>query len=165
MSPSLWARRGIARRMMAAVEADIVAAGYDTAALTATLTGIPFYRQLGGYHGQEPAIIRLPGRRYCRTLHGEAPCDARRGPATCGMIPVHELRSTAVTNRGRHSSSQQPVQYPAAFLAWIDMRQVGNLAIGDVRAGRGQRLRAPCAPSTPETSSPTRRAPDRSAAR
>jgi|KBSMisStandDraft_5_1062788.scaffolds.fasta_scaffold540553_1 GNAT superfamily N-acetyltransferase len=56
----LWARRGIARRMMAAVEADIVAAGYDTAALTATLTGIPFYRQLG-YHGQEPAIIRLPG--------------------------------------------------------------------------------------------------------
>lgn len=55
-----WARRGIARAVMAAVEADIAAAGFDRASLTATLTGVPFYRRLG-YRGSEPLVLRFDG--------------------------------------------------------------------------------------------------------
>lgn len=63
-----WTRHGFARRLMAVIEDDIAAAGYDTAALKATLTGIPFYRQLG-YRGQEPAVLRLPGDIVFFGLH------------------------------------------------------------------------------------------------
>ena len=55
-----WARQGIARRVMAAVEADIMAHGYDRVVLSATLTSIPFYRQLG-YRGGEPVVLQLQG--------------------------------------------------------------------------------------------------------
>ncbi len=53
-----WARQGVAQRVMAAVEADIMANGYNRASLDATLVGIPFYRQLG-YRGGEPVVLQL----------------------------------------------------------------------------------------------------------
>jgi GNAT superfamily N-acetyltransferase len=53
-----WARQGIAQRIVAAVEADIMANGYHRAALSATLTSIPFCRHLG-YRGGEPVVLQL----------------------------------------------------------------------------------------------------------
>ena len=54
-----FARRGIASAVMATIEAEIAAAGFATASLAATLSGIPLYRRLG-YRGEEPIILRLP---------------------------------------------------------------------------------------------------------
>lgn len=55
-----FARQGIARRIMAEIEADIVAAGYERASLGATLNAIPLYRMLG-YRSGAPVVLRLPG--------------------------------------------------------------------------------------------------------
>ncbi len=84
------ARRGVARQVMARVEADVAAAGHDRASLGATLTGIPFYRRLG-YRGSEPLVLPLPGdchfvgvkmhkRLDARAADLEAP-DVRAGEA------------------------------------------------------------------------------------
>jgi GNAT superfamily N-acetyltransferase len=53
-----FARRGIAREIMTAIEAEITAAGFAAASLTATLSGIPLYRRLG-YRGGEPVSLAL----------------------------------------------------------------------------------------------------------
>lgn len=55
-----WARQGIARRIMAEVEAEI-AAGFGQAVLMATLSGISFYQRLGYVAGSKVAL-RLDGR-------------------------------------------------------------------------------------------------------
>lgn len=55
-----FARNGIAREIMAVVEADILAAGFRRAVLTATLAGVPFYRRLG-YRDGAAAVLGLPG--------------------------------------------------------------------------------------------------------
>jgi GNAT superfamily N-acetyltransferase len=54
-----FARRGVARAIMTAIEAEIMAAGYGTSSLTATLSGIPLYRRLG-YRSGQPVALRLP---------------------------------------------------------------------------------------------------------
>lgn len=54
------ARQGLASALMARIEADIVAAGYEMASLHATLSGIPFYRRQGWRSGL-PAVLGLPG--------------------------------------------------------------------------------------------------------
>jgi len=56
------ARRGIARALMSAIEAEMVAAGFGAASLTATLSGIPLYRRLG-YASGGPVALRLAGER------------------------------------------------------------------------------------------------------
>jgi len=53
-----FARRGIARRLMSTIEADIAAAGHERATLSATLNAIAFYRRLG-YRGGEPTVLRM----------------------------------------------------------------------------------------------------------
>ncbi|NWG24895.1 MAG: GNAT family N-acetyltransferase [Pseudorhodoplanes sp.] len=58
-----WARRGIARQVMTRVESDIVAAGLDHARMTATLTGVPFYRRLG-YRSGLPMTLDLKDNRF-----------------------------------------------------------------------------------------------------
>lgn len=57
-----WARRGIARSLMKAIECDIRAAGFEQTALVATLSGIPLYRRLG-YRCDQPVSLSLPGAR------------------------------------------------------------------------------------------------------
>lgn len=42
-----WARRGLARRILAAAEADMAAAGHREAQLDALLPGVPLYRACG----------------------------------------------------------------------------------------------------------------------
>lgn len=42
-----WARRGLARRVLAAAEADMAAAGHGHAELDALLPGVPLYRACG----------------------------------------------------------------------------------------------------------------------
>lgn len=54
------ARCGVASALMAHIEAQIVAAGFETAALHATLSGIPFYRRQGWRTGM-PVVLGLPG--------------------------------------------------------------------------------------------------------
>lgn len=54
-----FARRGIARRIMARVEAEIAAAGFERASLGATLSGVPLYRRTG-YRSRGPLVVRLP---------------------------------------------------------------------------------------------------------
>jgi GNAT superfamily N-acetyltransferase len=54
-----FARRGLARRIMARVEAEIAKAGYDRAGLAATLSGLPLYRRIG-YRSAEPVVLRMP---------------------------------------------------------------------------------------------------------
>jgi GNAT superfamily N-acetyltransferase len=54
-----FARRGLARRLMAHIEAEIAGAGYDRATLTATLSGLPLYRRLG-YRSGEPVVLSMP---------------------------------------------------------------------------------------------------------
>jgi GNAT superfamily N-acetyltransferase len=54
-----FARRGIASRLMAAIEMEIADSGYETAALTATLSGIPLYRRLAWRSGK-PVVLDLP---------------------------------------------------------------------------------------------------------
>jgi GNAT superfamily N-acetyltransferase len=53
-----FARRGIARAIMAAIESEIVAAGFGAASLMATLSGIPLYRRLG-YRSGMPLVVNL----------------------------------------------------------------------------------------------------------
>jgi len=55
-----WGRRGVARRIMEKVEADIARAGFDQARLLATLSGVPLYRRLGWRSG-DAVTLRLPG--------------------------------------------------------------------------------------------------------
>jgi predicted N-acetyltransferase YhbS len=52
--------RGVARRMMAQVEADIAAAGYSDITLEATLIGAPFYGRMG-YREKRSMSLKLPG--------------------------------------------------------------------------------------------------------
>lgn len=54
------ARRGVASALMTRIEAEIRAAGFHSAALHATLSGIPFYRRLG-WRGGLPVVVDLPG--------------------------------------------------------------------------------------------------------
>jgi GNAT superfamily N-acetyltransferase len=62
-----FARKGIARALMAAIEVNIAAAGLKVVSLAATLSGIPLYRRLG-YRGEEPIILRLPTGHQIMTL-------------------------------------------------------------------------------------------------
>ena len=55
-----YARRGIASTLMRLIESDIMAAGFDTACLAATLSGLPLYRKLG-WKGSLPLVLRMPG--------------------------------------------------------------------------------------------------------
>ena len=55
-----FARRGIASAIMAAVEAEIAATNFGTAALTSTLSAIPLYRRLG-YRGGTRTVLYLQG--------------------------------------------------------------------------------------------------------
>jgi GNAT superfamily N-acetyltransferase len=76
------ARRGIARAIMARIETEIAAAGFATAALAATLSGIAFYRRLG-YRSGQPLALRLPNEltfvalRMEKSIAGR-PCGAGR---------------------------------------------------------------------------------------
>jgi N-acetylglutamate synthase-like GNAT family acetyltransferase len=54
-----WARRGIARRLLAHCEEAAKDAGFKCFELVATLTGVPFYTALG-FREVEPIEIRLP---------------------------------------------------------------------------------------------------------
>jgi len=63
----LFARKGIARALMTAIEVEIAAAGLSAVSLAATLSGIPLYRRLG-YRGEEPLILRLPTGHQIITL-------------------------------------------------------------------------------------------------
>jgi GNAT superfamily N-acetyltransferase len=58
-----WVRRGIARQVMARVESDILTAGLDHAKMTATLTGVPFYRRVG-YRSGLPTTLHLKDNRF-----------------------------------------------------------------------------------------------------
>lgn len=55
-----FARRGIARKLMAVIEDAIAVADHDRIALSATLNAVAFYRRLG-YRSVEPAVLRMPG--------------------------------------------------------------------------------------------------------
>lgn len=52
--------RGVARRMMGRIEADIAGAGYSDITLESTLNGAPFYRRMG-YSEKRSMSLRLPG--------------------------------------------------------------------------------------------------------
>jgi N-acetylglutamate synthase-like GNAT family acetyltransferase len=54
-----WARRGIARRLLAHCEEAAKDAGFKRFELVATLTGLPFYAALG-FREVEPIEIHLP---------------------------------------------------------------------------------------------------------
>lgn len=54
-----FARRGIARRLMAVAESAAAAAGFDRAELLATLTGRPLYLKLG-YRALADEIVHCP---------------------------------------------------------------------------------------------------------
>ncbi len=56
------ARRGVASALMARVESEIAAAGFNTASLHAMLPAIPFYRQQGWRSGR-PVELALPGEQ------------------------------------------------------------------------------------------------------
>jgi GNAT superfamily N-acetyltransferase len=53
-----FARRGIAKAIMAAIEAEIVTANFTSASLTATLSGVPLYRSLG-YSSGDAVTLKL----------------------------------------------------------------------------------------------------------
>ncbi|WP_137180815.1 GNAT family N-acetyltransferase [Roseomonas sp. AR75] len=75
VAPEL-ARRGIARRLMAAVEQRLAAAGVDMAELMATLSGAPLYRALG-YCLVSDHALALGGRMafpVCRMIRPLAAC-------------------------------------------------------------------------------------------
>lgn len=55
-----WARRGVARRIMAVAEADMAANGISRAELMSTLSGLAFYQRLGYAPGGSVAL-RLRG--------------------------------------------------------------------------------------------------------
>ncbi|SOD91216.1 GNAT family N-acetyltransferase [Caenispirillum bisanense] len=61
------ARRGVGRRIMAAVEAEMLAAGHDRAVLTATLPGVAFYTALG-WRPMRAVRLALPGGHAFRGL-------------------------------------------------------------------------------------------------
>lgn len=74
------ARRGVGRRIMTAVEAEMLAAGHDRAVLTATLPGVAFYTALGW---RPMRAVRLPPARrprLPRPRHGQAAAPAAGGP-------------------------------------------------------------------------------------
>src|SRR5690349_20908634 len=52
----MLARRGLGRLIMARVEAEISAAGFDEAELVATLNGVTFYGSLGFTPGRPVAL-------------------------------------------------------------------------------------------------------------
>ena len=53
-----WSQRGFGRRILAEIEADMVAEGHRHADLTATLNSVGFYSRLG-YVGSAPSVLRL----------------------------------------------------------------------------------------------------------
>jgi GNAT superfamily N-acetyltransferase len=55
-----WVRRGIGRRIMEKVEADIARAGFDQASLLSAFSGVPLYRRLGWRSG-DAVTLELPG--------------------------------------------------------------------------------------------------------
>jgi GNAT superfamily N-acetyltransferase len=55
-----YARRGLARRLMEIAEREAAFVGYRQFQLTATITGVPFYRSLG-YSELGPGDVALPG--------------------------------------------------------------------------------------------------------
>jgi GNAT superfamily N-acetyltransferase len=57
---ALMPRQGLGRRIMAAIEADILRAGFHGACLSATLGALPLYRAIG-YRGDAPVVVNLPG--------------------------------------------------------------------------------------------------------
>ena len=67
--------RGIARTLMAVIEADIRAAGFGVASLAATLSGLPFFRRLG-YRSGQPVTLKLPNGRVLVALRMEKPLAA-----------------------------------------------------------------------------------------
>ena len=107
-----WARRGIASTIMGLIEAEIAAAGFRTASLTATLSGVPLYassrllrhaagraRPAGGpvfrrdRHDQGPDRCRsddhsqggMTGQQAC---HSHAPVGAGPGPSAISLISL-----------------------------------------------------------------------------
>lgn len=54
-----WARRGIASTVMSRIEEEIATAGFATASLMATLSGVPLYERLG-YRSDAPVELGLP---------------------------------------------------------------------------------------------------------
>jgi GNAT superfamily N-acetyltransferase len=62
-----FARRGIARAVMARIELELAKRNLDAVSLAATLSGIPLYRRIG-YKGAEPIILRLPTGHQILTL-------------------------------------------------------------------------------------------------
>lgn len=67
-----WARLGIARTIMELIETGIASAGFLTAHLAATLSGVPLYRRLG-YRSGGPVVLTLPGDMsfVCLTMSKE----------------------------------------------------------------------------------------------
>jgi N-acetylglutamate synthase-like GNAT family acetyltransferase len=60
-----WARRGLGRSLLARCESEAVAAGFRSAELMATLTGVPLY-QACGYEPAEAVEFPLPGGERIR---------------------------------------------------------------------------------------------------
>lgn len=67
------ARRGVARRLMSAVESRLASGGAETAELMATLCGVPLYASLGYHPLSDHALLLADGsefvvRRMARSL-------------------------------------------------------------------------------------------------
>lgn len=62
-----FARRGIARAVMASIELALAQSGLTLVSLAATLPGIPLYRRIG-YRGKEPILLQLPTGHQILTL-------------------------------------------------------------------------------------------------
>lgn len=77
------ARRGVASVLMTRIEAEIRAAGFQTAALHATLSGIPFHRK-SGWRGGLPVVVGLPGGHSMVGLSMTKQLDMRIRP--CCLI-------------------------------------------------------------------------------
>lgn len=76
-----FGRRGIARGLMAAIEADIDTAGHDCAQVSATLNSTEFFRAIG-YRGRKSIMLRLPqARRFCVVAMGKWLAEASAAAA------------------------------------------------------------------------------------
>jgi GNAT superfamily N-acetyltransferase len=62
-----FARLGVGRALLVAIEQDIAAAGHDCAFLSATLNSTGFFRAQG-YHGRKAIMLRLPQTRTFSVL-------------------------------------------------------------------------------------------------
>ena len=100
-----WARRGVMRRLMAEIEGDVLSAGIRTAALTATLTGIPFYRRLGyrGTVGPDQECLAI----WCSSdLTWPSRCTLRAQ----NLRRPHERKSSALMSARMQSIGCYPVR-------------------------------------------------------